>query len=366
MTVPAEPVYLGDLPIVAKFFGMPRNAGDPRRVEGTFTIVGGEAVVLLDALVGPPGIPGQAAPIMRPQWGSSITDPGDLPQVSTLDNTDDGRAWYIGGQFYVYSDIVNDYHVVQGSIPGPPGATPDINFSAEVIDAEGASVYGPIEVNEAGPSTNKHFHMKIPGVVGPAGPAAAIRQALDYDNSQPPEDGAVPVWDDDAEKWKPGNPTVLAVKKYTIPHTSFTGYNGSAGRKLLASHTLDVEDNDFYVDVAGHVAVKRGIISTAQVEIEVRIGIANASTGEEEPLCGLGPYDPSVALLDSVTQCHILPHFSDPSFPGRALGPDSDEGRCLAGQAYTVYVFGHRKGGSGGWEALVHDAQLRINVEPVI
>lgn len=364
-TVSAEPILIGSHSVLLKFFAMPRNADDPKRIEGTLTLVGPEGVLTLDALVGPQGNPGEPSPIIRPQWGSSVSDPADLPDVSTLDETDDGRAWYIGGQWHVYSDTINDYHVVSGSIPGPPGATPNVTISAEVVEAEG-SVYGPIEVIPTGTTTDRNYHIKIPGVVGPEGPASAIRLASDYDEEDPPEDGASLVWDDDLEKWKPGNPKVLAVKKYTIPHSGFTGYSGSSGRQLLATLNIEPQDSDWYPDVIGHVAVKRGLISTAQLEIEVRIGVTSASTGEAEPLCGLGPYDPSVAIIDSVTQCHILPHFSDPGFPGRAIAPDSTEGRCLEGVAYTVYVFGHRKGGSGGWEALVHDAQLRVNVEPAV
>lgn len=364
-TIPAEPILIGQHSVLLKFFAMPRNADDPKRIEGTLTLVGPEGVLTLDALLGPQGDPGEPSPIIRPQWGSSVSDPGDLPDVDTLDETDDGRAWYIDGQWYVYSDTVHDYHVIQGSIPGPPGVTPQVSISAEVIDAHGASVYGTIEVVPSGPTTSPNFHFKIPGVVGPEGPASAIRLASDYDNSEPPENGAVPVWDDDAEKWKPGQPTIFAPRKYSIPHNVWTAYSGSSGRQLLAAYNIDGQDMDWYPDVKGHVGVQRGVLSTAQLEIEVRIGITGASTGETEPLCGKGPYDPSVALFDSVTMCHILPHWSDAAFPGRAITPDSDEGRCLAGTPYTVYVFGHRKGGSGSWKALVSDAQLTINVEQI-
>lgn len=366
MTVPAEPILIGSHSVLLKFFGMPRNADDPRRIEGTLTLVGPEGVLTLDALIGPQGDPGQPSPIIRPQWGSSVSDPEDLPDPATMDSNDDGRAWYIAGQWHVYSDVINDYHVVQGSIPGPQGITPDVSISAEGIEPPDPVVYGPIEVVESGPSTSPNFHFKIPMVPGPEGPASAIRLASDYDNSHSPEDGAALIYDDSTEKWKPGQPTLFAPKKYTIPHTSFTAYSGSSGRSLLASLTIEPQDYDWYPDVTGHVGIQRAPLSSAQMEIEVRIGIAGASTGETEPLCGLAPYDPSVALFDSVTMCHILPHFSNASFPGRAVAPDSTEGRCLEGTSYTIYVFGHRKGGSGGWKALVADAQLRLNVEPVL
>ena len=37
MTVPAEPILIGNRSVFLKFYAMPRNAGDPRRIEGTFT-----------------------------------------------------------------------------------------------------------------------------------------------------------------------------------------------------------------------------------------------------------------------------------------------------------------------------------------
>lgn len=367
MTVPTEPILIGTHAVLLKFFAMPRNADDPKRIEGTLTLVGSEGVLTLDMLVGPQGNPGEPSPIIRPQWGSSVSDVGDLPDVSTLDESDDGRAWYIEGQWHVYSDTVNDYHVIEGSIPGPAGVTPDISVSAEMIDPGEGTVYGPIEVVETGTTTSPNFHLKIPGIRGPDGPAAAIRVATDYDDTDPPENGATLIWDDDAEKWKPGQPTLFAPKKYTIPHTMFTDYNGSAGRQLLASLTIEPQDYDFYPDVLGHIRVQRGFLSSAQLEAEVRCGIAGASTGEAEPLVGLAPYDPTVALFDSVSILHILPHYSDTANPGRAAAPDSDEGRCMAGTAYTFYVFGHRRGGSGSWIFTASTtAQLRINLEPVV
>lgn len=365
-TVSAEPILIGSHSVLLKFFAMPRNADDPKRIEGTLTLVGPEGVLTLDALVGPKGNPGVPSPIIRPQWGSSVTDPGDLPEVSTLDETDDGRAWFIAGQWHVYSDTINDYHVIEGSIPGPPGATPDISISAEGIDPGEASVYGPIEVEETGTSTSPNFHFKIPMVPGPEGPASAIRLASDYDNSDPPEHGAAIVWDDDAEKWKPANPTLFAPKKWSIPHTGFVAYTGSAGRQLIGSLNIPPQDFDWYPDVIGHVILYRGFLATSGVEIEVRIGKTGESTGETEPLCGKAPYDPIWALLDSSFLLNIAPHFSDDAYPGRAVSPDASTGRCLAGDAMTIYVFTHRVSGFGDYVFNRNDAQLRVNVEPIV
>ena len=367
MTVPAEPILIGGKSVYLKFYAMPRNADDPRRIEGTMTLVGTEGVLTLDAVVGPQGIPGEPSPIIRPEWGSPVADPEDLPALATLDDSDDGRAWYIDGEWHVYSHHAGEYVVIQGSIPGPPGTTPDISVTAESVEVDtGTFTYGEIEVVESGTSTAPNFHIKIPALPGPEGPASAIELASDYDDTTPSETGDFLVKLDN-DKWGPGTPTFFVPRKYTIPHNSFIDHTGSEARFLIASLNIEAQDNDWYPDVVGHMRLQRsGLFSSAQCEVEVRIGpTATAGTGESSPLCGLGPYDPSVALLDSVTICHVLPHFSDTGNPDRAITPESSEGRCDSGTAYTLFAFVHKIGGSGSWAFTKDSAQLRLDVVPL-
>jgi hypothetical protein len=101
--------------------------------------------------------------------------------------------------------------------------------------------------------------------------------------------------------------------------------------------------------------------------VEVRIGeTGTAGTGESSPLCALAPYDPSVALLDSITIAHVMPHFSDVSDPNRSITPESSAGRCKSGAAYTLFVFVHKLGGFGSWKFTNTDAQIRVDVCPVV
>jgi hypothetical protein len=364
-TVPLEPIYLGGQAIHAKFYGYGRSADDPRYIEGTFTLIGGDASITMDALVGPQGIPGEASPIIRPEWGSDITDPADLPPPSMMTDADNGRAWYIDGSWYIWDN--GAYHHVQGSIPGPIGPQPIMSVSAEQIDTgTGTPAYGPIQVDESGTELNPHFHIKIPGVPGPVGPAASISDAGDYDDTYPPESNDFLVYNGDTHLWTPEQPTILAPVKFTIPSNAFTDYSGSAGRHLIASLNVPPMPYDWYPDVLGHATIAMAILSTAQVEIEVRIGDAGASTGETEPLCGLGPFDPALAIATTQRVVNIIPHFSDVNNPGRAVAPGSDEGKVPAGQAKTLYVFTHVTGGSGQYIfSRGYSAQLRVNVEPV-
>ena len=258
MTVPAEPILIGNRSVFLKFYAMPRNAGDPRRIEGTFTLVGQDGVLTLDALVGPKGEPGVPSPIIRPEWGSPVKVFADLPNIGTLDASDDGRAWYLSdGTWAVYAHRQGQYEIVQGSIPGPVGATPDISVTAEAIPALGA-VYGPIDVTETGTSTNPNFHIKIPAVPGPEGPASAIERASDYDLATPssPGDFLVKLPND---KWGPGQPTYFVPRKYSIPHNQFIDHNGGEARFLIASLVIPAQPHDWYPDVCGHMRLKRGL-----------------------------------------------------------------------------------------------------------
>jgi hypothetical protein len=206
----------------------------------------------------------------------------------------------------------------------------------------------------------------VPAVPGPEGPAGAIEAAADYDDfGEPSEIGDFLVKKSE-DKWGPGAPNLAIPTVYTIPEANFIAHNGSEGRFLIASLNLPAAETDWYPDVIGHVRLKRNFLSTAQLEVEVRIGDTGTGTGETSPLCGLAPYDPATALFDQITIAHILPHFSDTGSPLRSISPDTAEGRVPAGQAKTIFVFIHKMGGAGGYEFSSSTAQLRVNVVPVL
>jgi hypothetical protein len=369
MTLPGggQPIRIGSRQAVLTFWGMPRNPDDPKRVEGTFTLNGPEGDLVLDVFIGPQGEPGEPMAPWDIEWDSTITDPGDLPDVETLDETDNGRAWVIGTTLWVYVHALGEYRTLDAGIEGPQGLTPDVGASATLVVTSDPDDL-EVNVNESGDSLHPHFTFEIPTapLIGPAGPSTAIRSAPDYDDSDPPLDGQGVVWDETLEKFRPGDLSPFAAKMYTIPHANFVDYSGSAGRQLIASLDIEAQDVAWYPDVDGHVRIQRNFLSSAQVEVEIRIGDTGVGTGETAPLCGLGPFDPSWALLDSFNIAHIGPHFSDTGNPVRAVSPDTADGRVSAGQAKTIYVFLHKLGGSGGYTFAADPSnQLRINLLPV-
>ena len=83
-------------------WGMVSDLATPSMMGGSFEVLGDDGALVLDALVGPQGIPGENSPIVDMQW-SSITDPEDLPTNLTDDELDIGKAWWIGNQVYVWT-----------------------------------------------------------------------------------------------------------------------------------------------------------------------------------------------------------------------------------------------------------------------
>jgi len=355
--IPLEPIYIGEHALVAKFFVMARNPGDPRRIEGTFTIVGDDATLTLDAIVGPRGLPGAPSPIIRPQWGSTVTEVGDLPDVDTLDETDRGRAWYINGFWHVYDEdddgTSGAYHVIQGSIAGPKGDTVTPTFSAELVlpeDLDPDQEANEIKVEKDGPTLTPNFHLKVPTELlqGPEGPSAAIENADDYTGPSA-EPGQI-LGKTSETTWGAVDPIQRPLEKYSLPAANFTDYTGSAGRQLIGTLDVPAADFDRYVHLNGHVKISRpALFSSAQVEVEVRMGITGAGTGETQELVGLAPFDPIWSLLDQSAIAVINDHYSTDLEPTRAIAPDSSVGRLLEGNPYTFYVFTHRAGGAGSY-----------------
>lgn len=361
-TIPlGDPVHLGDVDVRLGFWGIARNPDDPPRVGGTFNLINGAGDLTLDVFIGPKGDPGEPMPPWRIQWDDTVENIGDLPNVATLDESDDGRAWVIGTNVYVYVHHLGGYRSIDAGIPGPTGRTPDVSFSAKLVEGNGTEI--PVE--PSGTELNPHFKLHIPMemIRGPEGPPTSLRLAPDYDNTYPPLDGQGIVWDEESERFKPGDLSPTAATMITIPHSAFFDVSSSAGRSLICSYDLDPLPYAWYPDVLGHMRWRRWFLSTTECEIEVRIGDTGAGTGEIEELCGLGPYDPST--LDATTVANVMPHFSDTGFPTRSVAPDTATARVPIGVAKTLYVFIHKVGGYGGYEFTKNTAQLRLLQIPV-
>jgi hypothetical protein len=175
-------------------YGIVSDGEVPGLRTATFEGVANDIVATVPVLKGDQGEPGAAAPAVDMQIDPTITDPTQLPTNLGLD--DKGKTWWIGDLLYYWTGT--EYVTHPAGYPGRPGPTPQISISMELI--------APSETSSAtitGTAQNPHIHFKIAAPRGIPGPAAAIRQATDYNNTLPPTDGQVPTWDEEQQKWKP-------------------------------------------------------------------------------------------------------------------------------------------------------------------
>lgn len=364
MTIPLEPIYIGTRFVNIKFYAMPRNPGDPQMIAGTLTLMPDESALTLDALIGPQGPRGLPAPFWRPEWQSTITNPADLPDG--LLEADAGRAWYIAGFWHIWDG--DNWQVILGSIPGPPGPTPNIKMTAEQVVMSGGTPYGEIVVQEGGTDENPTFHLLIPGIVGPRGDNSRILESLDYEGEI--QDGQTLIWDaaayDGEGRFRPGDPTRQVVRYITIPQASF-GPAGvySSARTVIAAPTILEQGFAFYPKISGHLRWQRyGLFNSAQVCVEVRM-LPHGSTDAPESgeLIAKAIYDP--ATLDSETVAHIRDHWSSNADPSRAVNPESAVGRINHDAAIDIYVMLVRQGGNGSYKFITNDSHLSIELLPV-
>lgn len=364
MTIAAEPVPIGGRYCYIKFYAMPRNPGDPQMIAGTLTLMPDEAALTLDALIGPTGPRGLPAPFWRPEWQSTITNPADLPD--DLLEADAGRAWYIAGFWHIWDG--DNWQVILGAIPGPPGLTPELSMTAEQVPMTGGSPYGTIVVQPGGTDEAPSFHLLIPGIPGPQGDNSRISESLDFQGE--PLDGQTILWDASAAggegRWVPGDASQQTVKYITIPEGSF-GPAGtfSSARTVIAGPTIAAQPIAYYPKVGGHVRWKRsGLFNSAQICVEVRyLESGSDDAPETGALIGKALYDPST--LDAETIAHIRDHWSDTSNPSRAVSPESAVGRIPKDMAIDVYVILYRQGGSGNYTYATADSQLSLELLPV-
>lgn len=360
-SIATEPIPIGGRYCYIKFYAAPRNPGDPSTIVGTLTLMPDEAVLVLDALIGPKGDKGESAPFWDPQWQSTITNPADLPQPSALTDADAGKAWYIGGYWHIWDG--DNYQTLLGAIPGPPGPMPRITATAEGVPAN-ATPYGSILVEYGGTDAEPHLHFKVPLIVGPKGDNSRISESLDF--SGEPEDGQTILWNATTQRWEPGDASQQIVQWMTVPEGVFgPGGSFSAARTVVAAVMVPQKPWAHYAKIGGHLRWKRsGLFNSAQVSVEVR-GLETGATGAPETgaLFAKALYDPST--LDAETIAHIRAHLSDASDPSRAAAPDSAVGRISKGKAMTYYIILTRTGGFGNYVYSTTESHADIMLMPV-
>lgn len=351
MTAPGDDVYLGSILTNVHLWGIISDLDTPSMMSGSFEILGNDGAITLDALVGPKGNPGQNAPIVDMQW-SSITDSEDLPDNLTDDPEDVGKAWWIGNQVYVWDG--DEYKIRAMGTQGPPGPVPDIAPSVQLLNPDDDNLDSSIEVT--GTAANPGWLLKLKAPRGPQGDNATIRDATDYDDSNPPEIGEAIVWN--GTNFQAQHIGDIMPRFYSVPEANFTSFTGITTRQQIASALIPPQEFDWVPYVMGHIRAV-GIEADSDPLIlgcEVRLGNPTSGT-----LVGRG-------FGNSSTWTTIVPHFSQPGSPSDAITPDNGLAVVPTGSTgttSTIYVNLFNDGLSGVYSFSRKDAQLSVLCIPV-
>ena len=352
MTSPGDTPYLGSVLARLHFWGIVSDLDVPGGVTGTFELADQDGAVTLDALVGPRGPAGENAPIVKMQYQSSIDDPADLPDNLTDDPIDIGKAWWVGNLVYLWDG--EHYVQKQMGTQGPPGPIPNITPLVQLLDPDDPNLVSEIETT--GTAANPTWRLKLKAPRGPKGDNATIRDATDYDDSQPPAAGQVIAWN--GVDYAPADANQLAPRFYTVPEANWTNFTGMGTRQTIGTFEIPPMPFDYVPIVFGHFKAT-GIELDADPFIigsEVRVGHATSGA-----LVGRGFGNVSAWST-------IIPHASWPGSPNTAITPDNGVGVVpgySTGAASTLYVSLVNDGLAGFYQFNKANAQLAVMLLPV-
>ena len=358
---PGDSVYLGSMMAQLYFWGIVGDGTTPPMVGGSFELVDSDGNVTLDALVGPQGVPGEPADIVKMQYEENLTDPDQLPENLENIELDIGKAYWIGNNVYLWSGT--NWFVKQMGTAGPPGPVPHITWSAELVPSgiPGTSLTVPIDVVQSGTALNPGVLIQFDqdSVTGPPGPSGPIRDAYDYDNSVAPTDGQCISWNATDQKWYPSSLDLLAVSVYSVPEANFGAYTGIAtGPVNIASFAVPPQPFAWKPLVFGHVYVIGVEISDTPLIVGAEVLLGDPNSGQR---IGRG-------FGNISNYANIIPHFSTPGATTTAVTPGNGTAYVPAyhtGSQGTVYVSLYNDGALGAFQFNPQNAQLLIQVVPV-
>jgi len=348
---PGDQVYLGSTLVNMHWWGVVSDLDTPAMMTASMEAHGTDGAITLDALVGPTGPPGDDAAIVKMQYQSYIDDPGDLPTNLLDNNTDIGKAWWIGQNVYVWSGT--DWMIRQMGTVGPVGPVPNVQPSLQLVEDP-----DPTQIVISGTASNPGWTFQInqEEIRGPQGVTGPLRAASDYDNSVAPGEGEAIVWN--GTHYAPSGYDPTAIKAYSVPEAGFSSFTGITTRQQIAAFALPPQNFDWKPLVWGHIRAI-GIEADADPLIlgcEVRLESAAAGT-----LIGRG-------FGNSSTWTTIVPHFSTPTSTSDAITPENTTGVVPAyhsGTEGTVYCSLFNDGLAGAYVFDKKNAQLVIMVIPV-
>jgi hypothetical protein len=356
-----DEVHLGDAITNTSFFGHVTDLDSPNGVVATLEILGDQAVLSMDVLIGPQGIPGKNASPVKMQWqdSDSMDTPSDLPGGATgppaLTPAEEGYGYWIGNQVYVWSG--NAFYPFMMGTKGLTGLTPDIDPTIEDIPWMEVD-RPPSTIEVSGTADNPQWHFKIAAPRGAEGPASAIRLASDYNNTIPPSQLQVPAWHEEDHKFHPESINLRLCKMYTVPEGQFVNFSGLSQRQTICTFAIPPQDYDWVPWVVGHIRASGLEIDTDPLIIGAEVRLGDPQAGQ---LVARG-------FGNNSTWTTITPHASTAAFANDAITPEGLIGRVPAnhtGNEGTVYVNLYNDGITGVYNFAKNNAQLGILVVPL-
>ena len=119
----------------------------------------------------------------------------------------------------------------------------------QLLDPDDIDLESSIEVT--GTAANPGWLLKLKAPRGPQGDNATIRDATDYDDTDPPSVGEAIVWNGSNFQAQPiGN---IGTRLYSVPEANFTNFTGITTRQQIASFAVPPQEFAWVPYVTGHI-----------------------------------------------------------------------------------------------------------------
>ena len=299
----------------------------------------------LELPVGEVGPDGPAGPDAAPfRWEGDISDPGALSALAPdLGPAQAGKAWRVestntlmywnGTSFDAFPDAFG--------AAGPTGDVNSLSVGTVTTGAAGSDLIVSVTGTPPAQVVNLTIPRGVQGVDGPLGSPGPIREAADYTESADPVNGAVPMWDSAAEKWKPV-PAPGWRGPWTI--TESTAWDGGAGFLSSVNNVSTNPNTLAVVNVpAQDVAWRPMVLGGAQVRS------AGAPTRMDLEACIGSTAGQVVAVGTGLSEAVWWYNQVVPQYQTSALTPAGSTGVIAAGASAAIYLVLRRNQGTGNY-----------------
>lgn len=361
-----EMTYIKSVLVNTHVFGVVTDGDVPDGFSATFEITGDQGVLVVPALQGDQGVPGQDAFALRLQV-STIDDPLDLPETLTADVGDIGKYWMIddvdadgnvvGSSAYIW--FGDHYRRMMMGSAGPVGATPNITPSFNLGNSTTVPTGTRIDVTGDVDDPNWAFWIDKALIQGPPGPSATLASCPDIDISTPLTIGSLLGWDGtmDAENnyvFKFLSPEDVIPQPITVPEAAFTSYEGISSRATVGTFQCPSQPFAWKPWVFGQIFAAGLELDADPLTIGAEVRLGDPTTGQ---LVARG-------FGNELGQVTLIPHTSDPSTPTNSMTPSNSYALVPANNSdpalSTLYVNLYNDGVVGVYQFAPKNAQLAL------